>query len=458
MASSRRTRRGQALVVAILALTILVTAAIALSGVARMEVRAARRGVDAVRREALLRGAVSRGIALLDQGRTDSAALLDALRRYRELRWEPVPELSGPDQPPLQVALQLVDTCSRLNVNTADRETLERLEAVDKDTVSEILAWREEDRGDDDETYSGTPRPYDPKDRPFDTVEELLMVRGVEPPLFYGPPTVAEARSLRYPPLTELLTTFSGDNNTDPEGHPRADLNRASAEELIEAANRGGNLVTRRLAETIVQRREERERQRRPPFRSVLEAVVEAMGNGGDNSQFFDPSVKEEDAVERILYAWTADRRSFAAGKVNLNTAPPLVLRTLGWSDTQLQALMEKRRERPDGFRWVDLIEMVLSPMGLGGNPGDDANSRMLQRIERAVSVRSSTYLVRCLVRDPQTGRVDAVAATVYWPASPDEAAQIVQWREPDRYPGWSAWYRVPGEEEGATSDRNGRQ
>lgn len=61
--------------------------------------------------------------------------------------------------------------------------------------VDSILDWRD-DEGDEDEIthangaeadyYAGLPRPYAIKNGRFDSLEELLLVRGVTPELFYG--------------------------------------------------------------------------------------------------------------------------------------------------------------------------------------------------------------------------------------------------------------------------------
>lgn len=66
------------------------------------------------------------------------------------------------------------------------------LEEHEKDViVDSILDWRDEDdlhrlNGAEDDYYLGLDRPYPCKDGPFEAVEELLLVRGVTPEIFYG--------------------------------------------------------------------------------------------------------------------------------------------------------------------------------------------------------------------------------------------------------------------------------
>jgi general secretion pathway protein K len=66
------------------------------------------------------------------------------------------------------------------------------LESQQKDTiVDSILDWRDEDdlhglNGAENDYYHSLPDPYDCKNGDFDSVEELLLVRGVTKEVFYG--------------------------------------------------------------------------------------------------------------------------------------------------------------------------------------------------------------------------------------------------------------------------------
>lgn len=459
-------QRGQALVAAILVLTVLTAAAIALSATARLEVRAARRGVDDVQREAALRGAVNRGIALLEQGRTNPETLLSTLRRNRELRWNPFAPEAGSEADPaqLQVAIQLLDTASLINLNSADSSQLQKLPGMDEDAASSILSWRNEKSKD---RYDRGPRPYEPKRRPFDTVEELLLVHDVTPTQFFGSPNVSEMKERRTPPLSEWLTAWSGENNADAGGNPRVNVNSGSADELLEAANRFRQCVTSEQIQTLLQKREQRQ------------SGTPGTAAGGDGAQGDqqNPSAQQprefqsvsdalrEAGVEEtkwgpVLDAWTADRRSFLPGRVNVNTASLGVLSTLnGMTSEQAEKVVEKRQSEPEGLEWSDLLDLLANTgaQNGGGTPPPGGQQPQQQpanqgqgtdQMERLFCVRSSVYLVRCLIREQSSHRTDAVMALVRWPLSPDDPAQIVQWRQPDRFPGWSAWYRPVAEEE----------
>lgn len=83
------------------------------------------------------------------------------------------------------------DEESRLNVNTASQEALAKIYGMTPDVVAAILDWRDADNtvtpgGAEADYYLSLPRPYVPRDGPFETIRELLMVRGVTRELLLG--------------------------------------------------------------------------------------------------------------------------------------------------------------------------------------------------------------------------------------------------------------------------------
>jgi len=100
------------------------------------------------------------------------------------------------------VRFGITDESSKLNLNVATGAQLLELvtaaadgdeEIIPQLIVDAILDWRDEDaqpRGEAGDTedlyYQDLPRPYRVKNAPFDTVEELLLVKGVTGRLLYG--------------------------------------------------------------------------------------------------------------------------------------------------------------------------------------------------------------------------------------------------------------------------------
>ena len=111
---------------------------------------------------------------------------------------------------------------------------LEQL-SIDEDPLDAILDWSDPDsdpreNGFEDEYYGELEIPYPAKNGPMDSVEELLMVRGITPELFFGlypegqEPLEYEERPR---PLTAFFTVHG-----DPKG--RINVNTAQPE-LLEA-------------------------------------------------------------------------------------------------------------------------------------------------------------------------------------------------------------------------------
>ena len=115
--------------------------------------------------------------------------------------------------------LTVTDEESRLNVNTADEESLRKLFyliKVEKECADElvdaILDWIDENdlhrlNGAEDDYYLGLDKPYRCKDAPLDTLEELLLVKGVTKEIFFGEAGKEDEEPI--PGLVEILTANS---------------------------------------------------------------------------------------------------------------------------------------------------------------------------------------------------------------------------------------------------------
>ena len=91
-----------------------------------------------------------------------------------------------------------VDEGGKININRADEETLRRIftnlgveEPNKAILVDSIMDWRDSDdlhrlNGAENDYYRSLTPPYSAKNGPFDTVEDLLWVRGMTSDLFYG--------------------------------------------------------------------------------------------------------------------------------------------------------------------------------------------------------------------------------------------------------------------------------
>lgn len=174
----------------------------------------------------------------------------------------------------------LEDESTRLNVNAllavdevsegAGRDLLMGLPGMTEDVADAILDWIDEDEepreyGAESDYYQTLDPPYLAKNGPLDTVEEILLVRGVEPALLFGTdtnrngmvdphesnpqsvtgtpqamPTTGTASSTSAEMLggsldrgwSGYLTLYSLEKNVNAEGVPRINLNGEDLEQL----------------------------------------------------------------------------------------------------------------------------------------------------------------------------------------------------------------------------------
>ena len=97
-----------------------------------------------------------------------------------------------------QFEVKIGNERGKININEANPTLLKMmLSAFDIEEqqkniiVDSIMDWRDDNNlhrlnGAEDDYYKSLPEPYECKDGDFDSVEELLMVRGVTPEIFYG--------------------------------------------------------------------------------------------------------------------------------------------------------------------------------------------------------------------------------------------------------------------------------
>jgi len=97
-----------------------------------------------------------------------------------------------------QYEVRIGNERGKININGANEALFKMmlngfdLEEQEKSIiVDSIMDWRDKNNlhrlnGAEDDYYQSLPEPYECKDGDFDSVEELLMVRGVTPEIFYG--------------------------------------------------------------------------------------------------------------------------------------------------------------------------------------------------------------------------------------------------------------------------------
>lgn len=150
----------------------------------------------------------------------------------------------------------LEDESAKLNVNTLIAQdpvgnllydALLKLPDMTEDIADAIVDWVDADgsprpAGCEDEYYSALPEPYRCKNGPLNSLEELLLVRGVTPDLLFGTDRnrngVLDGTEINSGGITRgwsrLLTCYGREINVDSIGEQRIDLNNSDAVALSE--------------------------------------------------------------------------------------------------------------------------------------------------------------------------------------------------------------------------------
>lgn len=287
----------------------------------------------------------------------------------------------NPDDDEVLVRYGVTDEAGKVNINTAPAEQLVALitpfideedEWTAEQIVDAILDWRDSDIqprpfGAEAEYYSLLETPYAVKNAEFDTVEELLLVRGMTADLLYGEDVDRNGLlspneddgELIFPDdnqdgllnrgLYPHLTVYSRDFNTAADntarvylfGDPATVTAQLSA---VAASPNQADFIVSVAAST--------------PRITSLGQLMDARTAQDGGSQASPITIADMGWVtERISLSPEPDQY----GLININSAPPIVLQSLpGLEEEDVLLLLEARAELPQEDRtnlgWVASI------------------------------------------------------------------------------------------------------
>jgi competence ComEA-like helix-hairpin-helix protein len=323
------------------------------------------------------------------------------------------------------------DEESRLNLNTASAYQLTNLAGMTSDILGAIIVWRSgapqnadaqngatQDSatpgGANSDYYLSLRPPYLARNGPFQTVRELLMVRGVTPALLLGnddnqngfldsdddPADQGPPGSKPPPPpnpgWAALLTVTDTDKNVDAAGKDR--VNPQTADEATLAAVPG---ITPDIARAIVAYRGQHQLQSLDDLLSVTAQNANqrgANGNGGDGSnpqgggnQPGDQSgsgnsgapVISQELLEQMADDLTLANGTDLPGLININTAGLEVLICLPGVERPLaQAIINYRKSTG----YFDNVAGLLKVDGM--------TRAIFKQVVPLVTARSETYRI----------------------------------------------------------------
>ena len=255
--------------------------------------------------------------------------------------WVLRPQYDDPQLP----LFGMTSESSKLNINTASFDQLSMLPGIDYTAASSIMDWRDTDEnverdGAESDYYASQQEAYYCKNASFDTVEELLLVRGVTRQMLYGDGsaeplglqsslTARSVTSLTLDPqiargFYDLLTIHSMENNTSADGQPRININNNNRAMRVQLSERLRQRLTRQRADQI----------------------VTAIGTSDmrDIFVFYQRARLTKEEFDLIADDLTTTNSRTLRGRININTAPRDVLLTLsGLESADVDKLLAAR-------------------------------------------------------------------------------------------------------------------
>ena len=186
---------GVALLMVLWVLTILMVIVFSFSFMTRTETQSTVSFKEGIERKFLAEAGIERGILeLFYRMMNKNQELVLEGREVWNIDGTPYSAQLGDGN----YTVKVTDESGKLDINTVSDILLKNLlmnfgiEEQDADIiVDSILDWRDPDdlhrlNGAEDDYYLSLPNPYEAKDDKFDTLEELLLVRGITPEILYG--------------------------------------------------------------------------------------------------------------------------------------------------------------------------------------------------------------------------------------------------------------------------------
>lgn len=261
--------------------------------------------------------------------------------------------------------IEVVDAASRLNLNSVTQALLERIGLV-PEQIDSLLDWREAGQtarpeGAKDEYYNGLAKPYNAKLRRFDSVTELLLVRGFTArAIFEMPESGAQPAVTINSPLSELLTVDSVSQDLNPNGQNKLNVNsgQATLQVIVQRSQ-----ISTQLAAAIVQRRINV-----GPFANIGQVLAL-------------PGVNLNNA-DNILDNLAVTGTSRVEGRLNLNTVTEDALNAIPDLTPDLVSAIVTRQT--EGFTRLGDLTLVQG-----------MSVPLLQRVAGLFSVNSQRFIVR---------------------------------------------------------------
>ncbi|MBF0317681.1 MAG: general secretion pathway protein GspK [Nitrospirae bacterium] len=262
MTQLRHNTEGIALMMVLWVMAILIGLSLTLSYMARSESRVSLGSKEYVAAGFLAEGGINRAIVELWYRRTKPPE--------DEARWQIDGNFRSVEIADGAALVRVMPETAKVDLNLSNDIILKGLVnalGIDTDTqdviVDSIRDWMDSDdlhrlHGAESDYYMSLKHPYKAKNAPFDTIDELLMVRGITPEIFYG---AGDKKGLR-----DFVTVY---NRTD---NSKINVNAAQKEVLMALPN-----LTEDIANVVIEHRKTTPFKNIAEFQALLPETYEAI-------------------------------------------------------------------------------------------------------------------------------------------------------------------------------------
>jgi type II secretory pathway component PulK len=324
---------------------------------------------------------------------------------YRITSWDNGTEYPGPS-----------DAHSRLNINLLTRDQLLLIEPLmTEDIADSILDWIDADDdvrelGAELGYYQSLPYPYEPRNAPFRSIQELELVAGVDIEDVRGEdwnlnglldPNENDG-SDSWPPdnadnvldagWSGILTAASSEGSLSATGQERLDLTSADESDLADRIS-----VTSSQAGAILDYVANNQNA------TMADFINRNLSRMGSQPPAENLTTEQLGLLLDEATIGPADAGAVLPGRLNINTCPAEVFEYLPEIQADVaDAIIADRSGRPEGYT---SIAQLLEVPGM--------TRRQLATVYPLLTVRSNVYSVTCRGRDTLTGLEVEVMATI---------------------------------------------
>ncbi|ARN57547.1 general secretion pathway protein GspK [Sedimentisphaera salicampi] len=356
-------RKGTVLIVTIWVTLLLAGLVIIMGRSLRVDALFAANSLSTVKCEAAAEGAIDYVLTSISSEEDSSVeyeqTAFEAMRIGDCYFWAISPDLSDEDH----LSYGLIDEAGKVNLNTASYDMLTKLPGMTSELAYSIIDWRDGDQevspgGAESEYYLLLDEPYSAKDDDFETVEEVLLVKGAEKDILFGEDT--NRNGLLDENENDGAASApddDGDGKLDPGFYNYVTVCSSQPNE----ASGGGEMINvndQANSMKIFNLLKENEGEERA---YEILAAIQTQQSYDNIIEFYYTSGMTLEEFEKLGANITTSDEDTINGLINVNSAPSEVLLCLpGLEESEVEDLVEYRAENPPEEGSIIWITEVL--------------------------------------------------------------------------------------------------